>query len=105
MASVFAKLNFIEKLQPKKGSEEIKEVRTGSESKLKDRRHNNNELTFYRNHPFLRYFGSLFSDRIILKFFLSKIFLKYLYKNLFFKISYSIKLPEMKSDMANFLLF
>ena len=30
MASVFAKLNFIEKLQPKKGSEEIKEVRLGS---------------------------------------------------------------------------
>ena len=27
MASVFAKLNFIEKPQPKKGSEEIKEVR------------------------------------------------------------------------------
>ena len=35
MASVFAKLNFIEKLQPKKGSEEIKEVRLGSERKTK----------------------------------------------------------------------
>ena len=33
MASVFAKLNFIEKLQPKKGSEEIKEVRFGTERK------------------------------------------------------------------------
>ena len=33
MASVFAKLNFIEKLQPKKGSEEIKEVRFGSDRK------------------------------------------------------------------------
>ena len=33
MASVFAKLNFIEKLQPKKGSEEIKEVRLATERK------------------------------------------------------------------------
>ena len=35
MASVFAKLNFIEKLQPKKGSEEIKEVRFGTARKTK----------------------------------------------------------------------